>query len=54
MKTCPPCTQTCRQGDDCPARQYLSPGEAKRFWWTLAAFIAADIALIAVVLWMLK
>lgn len=25
-KTCPPCTQACNQGDDCPAR--LAPAEA--------------------------
>jgi hypothetical protein len=29
-------------------------GEAQRFWWTFCAFVVADIALIAFVLWVLK
>lgn len=54
MKTCPPCHGNCNQGDDCPAYQFLTKGEARRFWWTLAVFFAADIALIGFILWVVK
>ena len=33
---------------------FMTPGESRRFWLTLAAFLLMDIALIAVVLWVLK
>lgn len=35
-------------------RAYQTKEESRRFWWTFAAFMAADIAVIAVVLWVVK
>lgn len=35
-------------------RAYQTKEESRRFWLTLAALLGADIALIAVVLWVVK
>jgi len=45
------CTHDCDQGRRCDCYEFLTPGESRRFWVTLGVFMAADIALIAFVLW---
>ena len=44
----------CKQARRCDCYDFHSPAENRRFWVTLAVFLAADVALIAFVLWVLK
>jgi len=47
------CNNNCDQGRRCDCIDFLTPAERRRFWITLAAFLAADVAVIAFVLWAL-
>jgi len=43
----------CKQARRCDCYDFNSPSERRRFWITLAVFLAGDIAVIAFVLWAL-
>jgi hypothetical protein len=48
------CNQACDQGRTCDCCAYLTPGESKRFWWTIGIAAVVDIAVIAALLWVWK